>query len=153
MMRRGKMLLGVVSMAYICTAYGAEAQRDLSILLSTKFKEFKEQKLFDFDSQAGVVAIPTKVNPASNKDELASGKIVGSVFLSGKSVRLGLDPGPYEVFVVKQNGEWKAQFLDAKGNAASTRNATVSDSSPVSSPVASVDHSICYQFDSTIICV
>src|SRR5260370_25820306 len=114
MMRRGKLLLGVISLAYICTAYGAEAQRDWSTLLKTKFMEFKEQKLFDFDSQTGIVAIPTKVNPANNKDELASGKIVGSVYLSGKSARLGLEPGPYEVFVVRQNGEWKAQFRDAK---------------------------------------
>src|SRR5713101_4383560 len=127
------------------------ADSDLVKLVEARFANFPKHDMFAFDRLSSVFAIPERESPANTLEELQGGKTVGAVFVPTGSTRLKLPPGVYSVFILKKDGEWKAQFRNGKEEAVITAPAKVSSGPPVELPVAFVDRSICYEFDSTII--
>jgi hypothetical protein len=100
-----------------------------------------------------VTAIPLVKSPVNNIDELAPGKVIGALYLSTGSIRLNLSPGSYTISVAREDGQWKATFIDRTGSIVNTLPAKVEKASPVEFPLAYLDQSVCYRFDETLVCI
>jgi hypothetical protein len=78
---------------------------------------------------------------------------IGGLYVPAGSPRLRLEPGAYLVQLSKNLSGWVARFIDEKGQVRGEAAADVRPARPVSVPSATVEHSVCYRFDSTVVCV
>lgn len=109
---------------------------------------------FAFQNLAGMAAIPTREAPVRTFGDLQRGVIIGLLYAPSGSDRLKLAPGAYVVQLVGDSRSgWQATFLDERQRVRSTVPARVQQAERVSMPLAFVDHSVCYRFDETVVCI
>lgn len=125
-------------------------------LVVSRFKGFLIEN-YALERTTGLIALPTRSTPWDDTSEIAPGADhldVGLLFAPTGSSRLDLAPGAYRVQVKREaETSWLAEFLDEEGETQSSRPAFVYSADKVDYPLAFVDYSICYRFDSVIVCV
>ena len=127
--------------------YADELQR----LAKTDFGS-KEMAELNYRGAASISAIPPPVSPVERLSELEAGRTIGALVLATGSDRLKLPAGIFRVFVLKKNGLWTVQFYDARERIVGEAPASVTEAPRVSTPSASLDHSVCVRFDQTLVC-
>jgi hypothetical protein len=136
------------------SALGLNDERNFVGLLSMQFREFDFKAPLNFSSAASITAIPMLQSPVREAKEFEGRWItIGGLYVPAGSPRLKLESGGYRVELSRKSGSWMARFTDEKGENKGEMAADVkpAPSSPV--PSASVEHSVCYRFDKTIVCI
>jgi hypothetical protein len=106
-----------------------------------------------------IVAVPTDRDPARSLDELAAGRIVGSIYtpVAGQYFNVSLkSPSLFVVRVSRRGDRWVADLLDGN-RVVTTVPATVQDglTARLSQPIAvlSTNSQVCYIWDSMRSCI
>jgi len=170
MMARMVMILGAIAITagYLITgsSLDVKAAEILSPTLEWKpesiftanvkirFSQFKFAPVLNFERAVSVTAIPLFKSPVAEIKELeARPTIIGALYLPSGSLRLKLAPGVYRVQIEKESDGWRARFLDDKGAERGRTTADVRPAEAVATPFATVEHSVCYRFDETVVCI
>ena len=113
-----------------------------------------EQVPLNFSRTSSVVAVARTDAAAESLQELAKGQTIGVLYLGSGSTRLKLPPGAYLVRAIfdEANLNWMVHFLDQNQKMVGSAPAKVQPAQSVEVPIAYVDHSICYHFDSQLVC-
>lgn len=110
--------------------------------------------LLNFERAVSVTAIPMSKSPVAQIRELeARPTTIGALYLPSGSLRLNLAPGVYRVEVAKKADGWRARFLDDKGDERGRTIADVWPADAIAIPIATVEYSVCYRFDNTVVCI
>ena len=119
-----------------------------------KFSDLKVRQQLEFYRLSSVVAIPVTHGANLSLDLLAKGALIGGLYISSGSTRLGLPPGIYSVEIRfdSKSYAWKVDHRDKTGKVASTIDAKVRAAQKIDGLVAYVDHSVCYRADSWVVC-
>jgi hypothetical protein len=121
--------------------------------LAPDFLSSEVSKALNYKGAVSLAAVPTTSVPASNIKELATGRVIGALFLSSGSNKFQLPPGFYSVFVLKTDNSWKVQFLDINKTVKGEAPASVTETTEeVAHPYVSIEHSVCHRFDKIIVC-
>lgn len=123
--------------------------------MEARFSDLKSPDNLRFDRLSSVIAVPLANLGDLSVNNLREGTVIGGLYLSSGSTRLRLNPGVYLV-TVRFDDEvklWKVDHLDADASQViSTMDARVEATSTVDDVLSYVDHSVCYQADSWVIC-
>jgi hypothetical protein len=122
--------------------------------VKSRFADSKFSPVFSFDRAVSVTAIPVLKDPIAEMQELErQPTTIGALYVPTGSLRLKLDPGLYRVELVKKSDRWIVRFLDDKATEKGQATADVRPADKVPVPVATVESSVCYRFDKTVVCI
>ena len=129
-------------------------EQPLEAFVASRFSNFELKPSLNFSAGLTVIAIPLVQSPVTEMKQLeARWTTIGGLYVPSGSERLKLGAGAYRVEVSKVSGYWKVRFSDEKGNVRGEVRADVQASDAVSTPFCTDEHSVCYRFDRTKVCV
>jgi hypothetical protein len=126
----------------------------LDSLVESRFSSFELKPSLNVSAGSTVIAVPLVQSPVDDMKQLeARWTTIGGLYVPSGSYRLKLAPGAYRVEVKKVEGNWKVRFTDEKGKIGGEVNADVESSPAARVPFCTDEHSVCYRFDRTKVCV
>jgi len=129
-------------------------QPSLDALVAIRFQGFEFKAPLNFSASVTVVAIPMYQSPVREMKELESGwTTIGGLYVPAGSQRLKLGAGAYRVELSKTSGSWRVHFTDNKGTIRGEVPAVVEPAEAAQAPFVTDEHSVCYRFDKTKVCV
>jgi hypothetical protein len=109
---------------------------------------------FNFSGAVGIIAIPLRESPIRHIKEIREQPVpIGGLLVPTGSLRLRLPPGAYIVTISRRSDNWRAHFIDERGDVRAEVEAEVREASRTKVPYVSLEKAACYRFDSTIVCV
>lgn len=130
------------------------AEQPLEAFVASRFSNFELKPSLNFSAGLTVIAIPLVQSPVTEMNQLEGRwTTIGGLYVPSGSERLKLGAGAYRVEVSKISGNWRVRFTDDKGNIRAEVQADVQRSGSVTTPFCTDEHSVCYRFDRTKVCV